>query len=219
MRQEIREFEKRWEFGKGLPAFLHSRILAFSALALLAACGFQPLHGKAFRESNAVNTAMVSVETDATHLGQLLKAEIEDQVNPNYQPASKPYRLKIVTTEVDVALFINPDGTSSRGDLQFNSNYTLLRVNDGKIITKGSIQRVSSYNTSQNADYASFVSQQDARTRGILELAQDYKLRIANLISTLNTPTAEQPTVPKDEPAAPPIIHTQYDNETRAPGF
>ncbi len=195
------------------------RFAQLAMVLVLSACGFQPLQGKEYRQSNALNLSMVTVDTASDHINQLLKAEIEDQVNPNYQHAEKLYRLTIVVTEVDVALFINPDGTSSRGDLQYNSTYTLTRILDGKVVTKGAIQRVSSYNTSQNADYASFVSQQDARTRGILELAQDYKMRLANLISTLNNPTAEQPAVPTQDPAVLPVIHTQYDNETRTPGF
>jgi hypothetical protein len=188
-------------------------------LLLLTACGFQPLEGRSYRESNATNISMVQIETARDHYPQLLKAEIEDQINPDYQHVEKLYRMNITFTETDIALFINPDGTSSRGDFQYSSKYTLTRIADSKVITSGTMMRVSSYNTSLNADYASYVSREDARKRGILELAQDYKLRLANLISTLNHPNATQPTVPVAKPEDAPIIHTPYDYETHSQGF
>ena len=149
----------------------------------------------------AVNLTNVRIETDRSRLGQLLKAEIEDQANPDSDPVEKLYVLHIASPERDVALFINPDGTSSRGDLVYATSYTLTRVADGKLITQGNIQRISSYNSSVSADYASFVSQADARKRAVLELAQDYKLRLANVMTALNTTKPEDllpdPNAPK----------------------
>ena len=103
---------------------------------------------------------------------------------------------------------MNPDGTASRGDKVYDSSYTISSLADGKRIATGSIQRTSSYNTSPNADYASYVSIEDARKRGILELAQDYKFRLAALLPTLNDPEAiaPEPTLPdKTLPVLQPI--------------
>lgn len=130
--------------------------------------------------------AGVLVQVDNSRLGQLLKAEIERGVNPDFERAEKLYALDIALKERNLYLFINPDGTAGRGDVQFESTYALTRRVDGKVLKSGRLRRVASYNISETADYATYVSQEDARKRGIIELANDYKLRLANLMEGLD---------------------------------
>jgi hypothetical protein len=167
------------------------KLLILSLIFVVTACGFQPLHSREFRARQDADLTSIRIETNNTRLGQLLKAEIEDGVNPDYANAEKLYTLTIALNESEIYLFVNPDGTSSRGDIQYNSQYTLTRSLDGKVVQRGDIIRVSSYNISEQADYASYVSEEDARKRGIVELAQDYKLRLSNLLVTLNPSTIE----------------------------
>lgn len=175
-------------------------------LLLLVACGFQPLHGQAYRAAQSVDLSSLVIEVSGTSItpngtgigssslprryGEQLKADIEDQVNPSGTTAEKLFKLSIAYSELENHLFVKPDGTASRGDLVYHSTYTLTRLLDGKPIASGSIDRISSYNLSLTADYASYVSIEDARKRGMQELAQDYKLRLAALLPTLNNPTA-----------------------------
>lgn len=163
-----------------------TRTLLLAALLALAACGFRPVHGSEYQAQQNNSLAAVQVEVDTTRLGQLLKAEIENGVNPDYRRAEKLYTLAIALSETDAYLFINPDGTAGRGDVQLSSTYTLRRTLDGAVVKTGRLNRVSSYNISETADYATYVSQEDARKRGIVELAQDYKLRLSNLMAGLN---------------------------------
>lgn len=164
------------------------RFLLLSLCLLVTACGFQPLHSQAYRAQQAIDLSSLVVQVDTDRRGQLLEAEIADAVNPDYQPAQKLYLLDIDLTETDIPLFINPDGTSARGDIRLSSTYRLHRIADNMLVDKGSISRISSYNTSDQAaeGYASFVSLEDAKQRAVLELAQDYKLRMANLLSKLS---------------------------------
>ena len=163
------------------------RMIALTLLALtLTACGFEPLHSREYRARQEADLSAIEVQVDNSRLGQLLKAEITDGVNPDYQRAEKLYRLKVNLAEREIYLFINPDGTSSRGDIEYRSTYRVSRIVDGKVLHTGRINRVSSYNMSDRADYASYVSEEDARKRGILELAEDYRLRLANLLPKLN---------------------------------
>lgn len=157
-------------------------------LALAAACGFQPLHSRAYREQQSIDLSSLMVTVDNSRHGQLLEAEISDAINPDYQRAAKLYHLAIAVKENDVPLFIKPDGTSARGDIQLTSTFRLTRLADNALVNSGTIHRVSSYNTSDQAaeGYASFVSVADAKKRAVLELAQDYKLRMANVLSKLS---------------------------------
>lgn len=163
-----------------------TRALLLAALLALAACGFRPVHGRDYQAEQSDHLASIAVVVDNTRQGQLLKAEIERGVNPDYTRAEKLYTLSIQLSEQDLYLFINPDGTAGRGDVQFTSTYTLTRNLDGKVIKAGRLNRVSSYNISETADYATYVSEEDARKRGVVELAQDYKLRLANLMNSMD---------------------------------
>lgn len=166
------------------------RALLLAALLALTACGFRPVHGRTYQAEQETNLSAVRIEVDNSRLGQLLKAEIEDGVNPDYARSEKLYTLSVALFETNNYLFVNPDGTAGRGDIVFTSNYQLVRNLDHKVLKKGHMKRVSSYNISETADYATYVSQDDARRRGIIELAQDYKLRLSNLMEGLNPKAA-----------------------------
>ncbi len=163
-------------------------LLALTGL-LLTSCGFQPLHSQSYRAEQRVAMSAVQVKVDHSRLGQLLEAEIADDVNPDYQQTPKTYELKVHLSVQDIALFINPDGTSARGDIRWVSNYELVKIADGTVVNTGNLTRVSSYNTGEDAStgYASFVSVEDAKKRGIIELGQDYKLRLANVLAQLQS--------------------------------
>ena len=201
-----------------------NRLLLILTLSLtLAGCGFQALHGKQYREKLAVDLSSLSVDVDGTssssssystasmtiprRYGELLKAEIQDQVNPTGQRSEKLFNVAISFTESDNALFVNPDGTASRGNLVYYSTYAITRRADMKVVASGNITRTSSYNTSPTADYASYVSIEDARKRAMMELAEDYKLRLAALLPTLNNPNASAvaPKPSEDLPAIMPV--------------
>lgn len=164
------------------------KYVILSLMLTLAACGFKPLHSREFRAQTDTDLTAVRIQVDNTRFGQLLKAEIERGVNPDYHRAEKLYALQISLAEREIPLFINADGTSSRGDIEYRSAYALTRILDGKVVQQGKINRTTSFNTSENADYASYVSEEDARKRGIEELAQDYRLRLSNLLVKLNRP-------------------------------
>lgn len=195
----------RWQVAKGLFVTCHLSLVTI----LLSACGFEPLYSQHYRSTLTVDLSSILVDVGGSgsdsggRYGELLKAEIEDQVNPRKDRALKQFRLVISYKQEENALFVNPDGTSSRGDLIFISSYTLTRLKDSKQIASGTLRRISSYNTAPQADYATYVSMEDARKRGIIELAQDYKLRLAALLPTLNDPVATalevKPTTPNAE--------------------
>lgn len=160
-------------------------ILTCLALLSLAACGFEPVHGKASTQrivaQGGVDLSAIIVSVDRTRLGQLLKAEISDRIHPRLSNAPKRYRLSITLEESELSRFINPDGTPSRGDFVYNSSYSLIDLVSKKQVATGTLERISSYNISDSADYATFVTQEDARKRGVIALAQGYALRLSNI--------------------------------------
>jgi hypothetical protein len=197
-------------------------------LCTATACGFTPLHGQAYKQAQTIDLSAVTVEVSGSNItptatttniprrySELLRAEIEDQVNPMANSQAKQFKLTIAFSELQTYLFVNPDGTASRGDLVYDTNYQITRLADAKMVANGSLRSVSSYNTSPTADYASYVSIEDARKRAMLELAQQYKLRLAGLLPTLNDPKAEA--IAKTPSALSPELQPMKTHETLRP--
>lgn len=157
--------------------------LLIASLLLLTACGFQPVHGDNGNDESALGLEHIQVVVENDRLSQLLKAEMEDQFNPDYIAAEKTHTLTVTITESIGGVFINPDGTSSRNNVNYNTSYVLTRAGEKAPLDSGNITRVSSYNISERADYATYVAEQDARRRGVLEIARAYKLRLAGLFA------------------------------------
>lgn len=164
------------------------RNLAFTlVLTLLAACGFEPVHGQR-DSSNATYGGLESIEVivgGRDRASQLLLAEIQDQLNPDYISVPKRYTLNITLAEEISYAFLNPDGTSSRNNVTLKSTYRLVPIGNEAAAENGRLSRVSSYNVSERADYATYVAEQDARKRSVIELARAYKLRMAGLMAEL----------------------------------
>ncbi len=168
------------------------RFVLLSVLMVVSACGFRPVYGRNYQEERAVASAALAeirVVTDTQRSSQLFKAELEDRLNPEHIAAEKRYVLNVSISETNVPLFVAQDGTYGRGNLQYSLGYTLIRLSDNQSLDSGNLTRVSSYAASEtNAIYASHVAQQDARKRGMIELASDLTLRIGNrLDSSLET--------------------------------
>lgn len=157
------------------------------AILALTACEFRPVYGKQYQAEQAASNeslAQIEVVTDNSRLSQLLKAETEDRLNPTALSVAKTYRLSIAIAQTNIPLFVAPDGTYGRGNIEFNVSYSLIRLSDNLLIDKGSIKRVSSYSAAEQAAiYATFVTEEDARKRGIVELAHDLQLRVGNHLS------------------------------------
>lgn len=209
----------------------HRSLTLLLTVLLASACGFQPLQGVEYRSSLAVdlsslniNVEVASMTTTATsgsstassvprRYAELLKAEIKDRVNPMNTAGEKLYNVDISYTETDVSLFVRPDGTASRGNMVYNSKYVITRILDKKVVASGSLQSVSSFNSSPTADYSSYVSIEDARKRAVLDLAQTYQLRLAALLPTLNDPAGSAvEKKPENLPILQPV--RGYENST-----
>ncbi len=166
--------------------YLCCLLLVFS----MTACGFHPVYGsRSVTQSTPAAQqflASVAVSTDTARLSQLFKAELVDRLNPTHLPVNKRYKLDATIAEMNIPLFVAADGTYGRGNLQYTLTYTLIRIQDNRPLKTGTITRVSSYAASEtNAIYASYVAQEDARNRGVVELATDMALTLSNLMERI----------------------------------
>lgn len=161
------------------------RALALIALLALAACGFQPVHGRpgGAHAGTTAALAAIAIEAPPGRLGELLKAEIEDRINPDRSPAQPAYKLLVGVNSTYVPTVISKTGIAQRYDIQIDSDYQLIRLSDNAQIASGKLRRNASYTISQ-ADYATYVTRQDAIRRGMIELAEAYMLKLSGFMAT-----------------------------------
>lgn len=156
--------------------------LLVTAFCLLASgCGFQPLYGK--YEGSKENPLLAGVTVNSVaqnaRMAQMLRTNLEDRLNPDgVVPANAPYRLEVSLGYSEAPIGTARDGTVSRYNVYLNSNYNLYRVSDGKRITSGNLYNVSGYNNIINQYFATYVADEDAIRRGIVELAELYRQRL-----------------------------------------
>ena len=157
------------------------RILAVCAALplLLASCGFTPVYGG--RQSGgglSEHLAAIEISVPKDRWTQQLRAEMEDRFNPDARPANVAYRLEVSLSTKLIPAVVEDDGTISRYHVELVSPYLLKSAADGTELKRGTLRRFTSYNVSE-ADFASFTSQTDAFRRGVEELAEEYRLRLA----------------------------------------
>jgi hypothetical protein len=154
------------------------RVLLILSL-LTSGCGFEPVYSKRTTGKSSTALSQVKVMPVPGRLGQLFVAALEDKLNPNASNATIRYELKPNISVQMVPISIAADGTASRFRVLYQTNYTIYDREVGKQIHTDRIQRSGSYEVLIEADYSTYVAEQDALSRGIDELSQDYLLRVA----------------------------------------
>lgn len=156
-----------------------SGVLALSC-SLLYGCGFEPVYASKRTTPNTIHTGGVAIDSIPGLSGQQFRAGLEDHLNPGGAvPANPAYRLNATLSYVTTPIGVARDGTVSRYNIYINSSYVLYRTSDNKRMTSGRLQHVSSYNNVTNAYFSTYISEGDALKRGIAELSELYRQRLA----------------------------------------
>lgn len=161
--------------------------LVILPLMAMQACGFEPVYGKRTTANYETATLLSAIEVQAPpgKLGELFKAHLEDHFNPKGTRQKPFYRLKVSINTSSDADIIEQDGTASRYTIKFSAPFQLIAIDTNQEIEKGSIMRLVSYNVSQQDDYSTFIAREDAQKRGMVELAEDYNLRIGAIMHSI----------------------------------
>lgn len=163
---------------------------------MLSACGFKPVYGtasglpaespvrdgiKIYATASGTTPSSVNTSIDSSSSAAMSRQfvnNLEDLVGPS---ASPTYKLEVVMVQSSVGIGVARDGTASRYNLVIDSSYKLSRLTDGKLVDSGTISNVTSYNNPNNQYFSTYISEQDARKRGISELAELYRHRLFSL--------------------------------------
>ena len=149
------------------------------ALLGLSACGFQPLHRSADgRAAAQQGFPAVYVGLIPDRLGQILRNELLDRVNPRGEARSPRYRLEVAARESRSDIVILRDSTATFAKFSVEADWSLVDLTTNAPVTRGTLRRTSSFSISQS-EFAILQAEADARRRAATELAEDIHLRLA----------------------------------------
>lgn len=156
-------------------------LLVLSAICFVFSCGFTPKYQQNPSKLDVRDVlSRIEVQSPNNLLGNHLKAGLEDRFYSDSYPTPAPrYHLETQLDIQEQPFIIEAAGIASRFRLNVRSPYILRRISDGKIIKRGTVRREVSYNVSEQDDYSTFVSSEDARIQGIEALAESYEQALA----------------------------------------
>ncbi|MEO1407231.1 MAG: hypothetical protein AAFV54_12195 [Pseudomonadota bacterium] len=148
--------------------------LAFFALMVTAACGFQPVHSPATQNLSQGNIYIPEIEGRAGHsLRKALIAELAPGL-----PGVNGATLTVTLSDRLQRIPIRPDEAAARTDVVAVGRYVL---DTGDNAISGSVRSESSFNVPTGA-FADIASQTDATERAVIQLArlmaEDLRLKL-----------------------------------------
>lgn len=159
-----------------------------AALMLSAGCGFQPLYGEGAGGNGAggaapgagtaeAQFAAVQITPLPDRAGQQLHNLLRDRLNPRGQPVRPRYRLDVQLREVRENLGIRVDETATRANLTVIGVFVLRESETGAELFASDARSTNSFNILTN-QFATGVAENDARERGLREVADGIRARL-----------------------------------------
>jgi LPS-assembly lipoprotein len=160
-----------------------SRRLAIVWLAAgLGGCGFRPLlkQPAATDADQSVQTELAAIEVEPARgqLGQQLRNDLLDQLNPGSLQVPSRYRLTVQNLVTTNALAIQLDATITRFNLRLQSRFQLRDKQSGQLVYASTVGRTASYNVVRQP-YAVLVAEEDAQRRAAREVSADIRNLLA----------------------------------------
>ena len=156
---------------------------AAGVLALVAACGFQPLYGeRGGRDQALVELAAIAVQPIADRLGQVVRNELRDRLTPRGVPDTPRYRLAVAITTRKEAVAFNDDESVTRFNFTLNVRYVLSDAGSGEVVVAGSTRSVAAFNVVLS-EFANIAAENDAETRAARDSSEEIRTRLGVFFS------------------------------------
>lgn len=153
-------------------------LVSLFCLLMLISCGFQPVY-KAEKNNAEIAAILASIKIDplSGRKGQILYTSLEDQLNPLASTAATNYRLSIQLKENEFPVAIEKSGEITRYNIIFTANYTLIDQKTQKVIDKGTINTVGSYDA-VDSRYSTFTAQSYTVKTTLKEMSEEIRARL-----------------------------------------
>ena len=133
-------------------------------ILLLSNCGYSPIYSNSNLKNKELQT--ISVKNIKDRSGQILKANLIDQLNPTGKKSLIKYSLEVFLFEGKETIGYRRDMSATRSNLILNVEYDLKEIKGGTSILKNSTLVTSSYDIVESL-YATIMAEKDARNKGL----------------------------------------------------
>lgn len=154
--------------------------------ALLASCGFRPLHGGRPGGETVADLAGIDVKPIADRSGQRLRNRLQDILTPGGRPDKPQYFLSIKLNESIQHFAVEKNAFASRANLVMTANFTFLEAGTGATLFRGTSSIVSSYDI-LTSDFGTLMAEKNARTSAIEMIGDDIRTRLSVFLSRPDT--------------------------------
>jgi len=145
---------------------------------LLAGCGYEPIYGARQGVETTAEMATVKIEPIEERVGQMLRNNLLDSLNPRGEAAQIKYRLVTEVTESKQELAIRKSELATRSNMNLTARYRLYDVDRKAYVLSRSSVVTASYNLLTN-EFATLSAEADARERGVRDLSDDITRQLA----------------------------------------
>jgi len=145
---------------------------------VLAGCGFEPVYGTRQGVETTAEMATVKVEPIEERVGQLLRNNLLDSLNPRGEPGQIKYRLLTQVSESKQELAIRKSELATRSNMNLTASYRLYDVDRKAYVMSRTSTATASYNLLTN-EFATLSAEADARERGVRDLSDDITRQLA----------------------------------------
>lgn len=148
------------------------------ACALVGACGFRPMYATYKDGSIAEDLNTIYVAAIPDRIGQQLRNELLDRLNPKGQPGDPRYRLHVDISFSDPPRALATNELASRRKFSLASRWALLSPDGKKTLAKATVRSETSYNIVAS-EYATLVSRRNAEAAAAQDAAERIKTQLA----------------------------------------
>lgn len=163
-----------------------------TATLVTAGCGFRPMMGDMGGETMAERLDQVDIANLGDRAGQQLRNLLIDRFYRDGRPAATIYRLEITLINVSSPMGLQKDALASRGQWDIVTNFRLMHIATGKVVFQASSRAMPGFSY-LNSQYASMVSETGALDRGLVQVADDIRSRVAMFLAR---PEDQRPPLP-----------------------
>lgn len=158
---------------------------AMGAALAVSGCGFAPIHAQGSGASSKA-LAAIDIQLIADRSGQMLRNELLQKMQPR-GPAPARYTLSVTLRESLANLGIRKDEVATRANLTLAASFTIAELGGAKRKFVGSARSVNSYNI-LTSDFATLSAREDARRRGVNQLALEIRERTSVWLIRIGEP-------------------------------
>ncbi|MFQ5985071.1 MAG: LPS assembly lipoprotein LptE [Alphaproteobacteria bacterium] len=148
------------------------------ALMPIAACGFHPLYGGPAGADTAQALAAITIDPIPDRIGQILRNDLVDRLNPHGLPAHPAYRLKINVAKATSPLAITTEAEVTRFKLTLKAHFALIDLDSGETVYSARTRAVGSYDV-VSSDFATLVAEQDTTHRAARAVSEQIMTLLA----------------------------------------